>query len=276
MRYSLRGSHLREIEIISQSVDNLLKRLNSAFRNEQDAKEKLIVAIRAQSQSELRNYRSQINPHFVFNTLECIRSMAHRHKQPDMETIISSMALMFRYSFYARDPVPLSQELENVSNFINVAAISYKENYSLVIRAGKEALQRKVLSMILQPLVENSIFHGFYDNTNQYKHILIRAFCDSKDGRLVVSVTDNGEGLSSECLAFQNKRLLMAGNGNAASAEEGALYNICQRMKLSFGANFDMKISSKKGKFTKVEMKIPEDPEFFLFLETNKEKPCTV
>jgi two-component system sensor histidine kinase YesM len=187
--------------------------------------------------------------------------MACQRDDGDMETVISSLALMFRYSLYARTMVLFSQELEHVHNYIKVLNVIHSGKYQLDIRVGKRALSRTVLSMILQPLAENAVFHGFAGRTDKNNRIVIRAFCARRDGVLVVSVFDNGEGLSVEELAALTAQIHGPENNEPDLEGRKALQNIYRRMTMSFGGNFSMNVKSKKGSFTKIEMHIPEKSE---------------
>jgi two-component system sensor histidine kinase YesM len=261
LKYRINGSHLREIELISHSVGRLLERLDNSFRREQDANRLMIEAVSARAKAEFMGYRAQINPHFLFNTLECVRSMAHKRNDEDMETIINSLASMFRYSLFSHPLVPLAQELEHVVNFIRVMNIIRGSittpKYHLKIRAGKQVRNFPIPSMILQPLAENSIFHGFFDHTCRDNTISILAQCRKKTGNLSIRVTDNGDGMTEDELTALNRRI-RAGGENAADIEgHDTLGNIYRRMCYYFKDNFSMIVKSKKNYYTKVELLIP-------------------
>ncbi|GHU07532.1 hypothetical protein FACS1894151_02010 [Spirochaetia bacterium] len=269
------GPRLIEIERVSRSVDSMLNRLDNAFANEQRVQRRLLEAVTAQARAEFNSYRAQINPHFLFNTLECMRAMAHNRREKEMESLVSSIAQIFRYSLYAKTTVPLLQELDHIRSFMNVINIRYGGCYRLNIIAGSEAEQHTVLSMSLQPLVENAVVHGLAGKNIAIKNITVQAFCT--DGNLVVRITDNGCGISKEETEMLNRDF--ANNNVADSITEGAndlnhhaLHNICRRMKLCFGGNCYVHIKSRKNFYTSVELSIPGKME--LELPENREALC--
>jgi sensor histidine kinase YesM len=265
LKYRIGDSRLSEIELISHSVERLLERLNNSFRREQEATRLMIEAITARAKAEFIGYRAHVNPHFLFNTLECVRSMAHKRNDEEMETIISSLASMFRYSLFAHPLVPLAQELEHVVNFIKVMNIirssPSKQKYHLKIRVGKQSRNFPVPSMILQPLAENSIFHGFFYHTGGDNVISIYAQYSGKTGNLSIRVTDNGEGMTEAELAALNRRIQTGGGNETGSGEHDTLYNIHRRMNYYFNDGFSMYIKSKKNSYTTVELLIPRATE---------------
>jgi two-component system sensor histidine kinase YesM len=253
----LRSPRLKELEIIFRSAGLMLKRINTAVMREQEANGKLLEAVTAQAQAEFMSYRTQINPHFLFNTLECMRAKARSSKDPDLETMISSMSRMFRYSLYAKPMVSFSLELEHMQNYMRVINIRSGGRYTLKTRVSTAAMDRLVPSMILQPLVENSITHGFVALSQNNCVIFLEATCSGYPGEpMRLRLADNGAGM-------ENPEVLLS-----SLEEEGyrtgithALYNILKRMRLSFGSGFHFAIKSKAGHYTVIEMLIPAEAE---------------
>jgi two-component system sensor histidine kinase YesM len=272
LKYNIHGPHLREIELISHSVGRLLERLDASFRREQEANRLMIEAVSARTRAEFIGYRSHINPHFLFNTLECVRSMAHKRNDEDMETIISSLASMFRYSLFARPLVPLAQELEHTAHFIRVMNIvrgsPLTPRYLLKISAGKQARNFPVPSMILQPLAENSLFHGFFGRRGGDNTIRIQARYGGKTGALSVRVSDNGEGMTETELADLERRIQAGGGRDIDIEGHNTLRNIYRRMDYYYKGGFSMTVESKKNMYTRVTLLFPS--------AAPGEKPCTV
>lgn len=250
---------LAELRLIARSANSMLDRMNQAFRQEQETQAKLYQAINAQSKAEFMGYRSQINPHFLFNTLECMRSMAHSKGESDLETLVSAMALTFRYSLYSESMTRLASELSHVRSYFQVVSIRFPRRYSLRISAGPEALEHVMLSMVLQPIVENAISHAF-SNRESGCQIVIQAR-RQEDGSLFLRIADNGRGMDSgELERLEGQMRLGEGEPQTGRSSIG-LHNIYQRMKLTFGSHFHIRFRSKKGFYTVVELVIPESPQ---------------
>lgn len=252
----IREPKLEELQVISRAVNHMLDRLHASFLQKQQAQDLLYEAIHAQGQAEMMAYRNQINPHFLFNTLECIRSMAHSRGVKDIETLISSMALMFRYSLYSGALVPFSQEITHVQNYFDVVRIRFSGKYTLLTRMNDDALGHMTLSMILQPIVENCVNHAFLERDEDCR-VLLTAHLNSKGG-LVVRVIDNGSGMDEEQLEKLERRMRYGEGEPKEGRSSIGLHNIFKRMKLTFGNHFHIRFRSRKGAYTVVELIIPE------------------
>jgi two-component system sensor histidine kinase YesM len=266
----LRRTRLEELELISHSVGLMLGRINGAVQREQEANEKLLGAVTAQAQAEFMSYRTQISPHFLFNTLECMRAMARSSKDTDLETMISSMSRMFRYSIYAKPMVSLSMELEHMQNYMKVMNIRGGGRYTLKTSISEAAMDHLIPSMILQPLVENSITHGFADAPRSNCVILLEASCagncvakgaEGPGEPLLIRLSDNGCGIESGAL---ETLLCSLEREDGSSGAVHALHNIFRRMRLSFGNSFHFNIKSRQGYYTVIEMHIPGETELVI------------
>jgi len=249
---------LRELRLIARSANRMLDRLDQAFRQEQETQARLYQAINAQSKAEFMGYRSQINPHFLFNTLECMRSIAHSRGESELETLVSAMALTFRYSLYSDSMTHLAQELSHVRSYFQVVSIRFPGRYALRVSVGPEAMEHAMLSMVLQPIVENAITHAFNDRENGCQ-IVIQAF-PYKEGALLLRVADNGRGMDQAELDRLDRQMRQGEGEPQTGRSSIGLHNIFQRMKLTFGSHFHIRFRSKKGYYTVVELVIPESP----------------
>jgi two-component system sensor histidine kinase YesM len=116
-----------------------------------------------------------------------------------------------------------------------------------------------VLSMLLQPLVENSISHGFFDKENQNNYLLVKAFYDKGEDRLVIRIADNGEGMEPHEIDTLYQSFNRPDGENSDSESNIGLHNIFSRMKIAFGERFKMIIKSKKGLYTVIELHVPKN-----------------
>ncbi|WP_305116555.1 sensor histidine kinase [Acutalibacter muris] len=250
---------LVELQLIARSANRMLDRIDQSFRQEQETQAKLYQAINAQSQAEFMGYRNQINPHFLFNTLECMRSMAHSRGERELETLVSAMALTFRYSLYSDSMTRLAQELNHVQSYFQVVNIRFPGRYSLKISAAPETLEHATLSMVLQPIVENAISHAFSSRESGCR-VAIQAR-RQENGFLLLRVADNGQGMSPEELRQLDRQMRHGDSEPQGGRSSIGLHNIYQRMKLTFGSHFHIRFHSREGFYTVVELVIPPSPQ---------------
>lgn len=258
-RSHIQGTKVLELQELADGINQTLDSIEYAHSKEREAQYKLYQAIIEQNYALLYAYQNQINPHFLFNTLECMRSMArHYHVEP-LEKLVSSLAPMFRYSLRSNIVVSLSEEIEHVKNYINIMQQRTQNNCKLRILIPAEAITHPILAISLQPIVENSITHAFKEEKNLcIIQIQGKIIHESGIDMLIVRITDNGCGISEKELVTLQTSL--QGKYNIEKTSSIGLSNIAKRLKLVFGEYSELTIKSREGYFTSVELKIPEKP----------------
>ena len=265
---------LHELRPISNTLNKTVLSLRDAFQREQELITNNYEALLAQTKAELLAYRSQINPHFLFNTLESVRSLARHYHVKPVETLVSNLSQLFRYSLYTPMIVPLSTETANLDNYLAIMEIRFPNRYHFKRDYAPKTLSWPVLSMFLEPLAENILQHAFVGRTNGV--ILLRSFC--RDGLLVIQVADNGIGMDKITLNWVTEQMRQASavpaaqhtNGSVRSEKSGTtepaitpysigLSNIYRRMKLAFGEQADILIRSKENHYTVIEVIVPPE-----------------
>ncbi len=251
----LKEPHAKEMKFLAQQINGMLDRIDNSAQQEQKTREQLYQLKIAQQESEMIAYRSQINPHFLFNTMECIRSMAQYYNAEPIEEIVSAMASLLRYSLYAKQNVPLNEEIQNVTHYLTILSIRFPDKYVFTPDISEEAGLREIPPMILQPIVENSIKHGFdgFIPTDGCKIAIKAAVVDYV---LEISVRDNGKGIGKEKLAK------IAEDFSVFKEEEKrdsiGLHNIYRRLKLTNDKN-EMTIETEENSFTEIKISIVSD-----------------
>ena len=259
----LHEPRLKEFLILARHINKMLDRLEASVQEQKQAREKLYKASLLQQKTEMVAYRSQINPHFLFNTMECIRSMAQFYKNDLIEQIVSAMAKMFRYSLYAKSIVPLSQEIDHIKQYMTVINIRYPDFFTLKLRISEQADSCLMPSMLMQPLVENSVKHAFHQSTEskgshpnpmqKKQHIIqIKAWIDDA-ALLHIQITDNGRGMTDDELAALKIQNHSPEENHKQSKDSIGVQNIYRRIKLLNSGN-KITFSSKYGYYTKVHL----------------------
>jgi two-component system sensor histidine kinase YesM len=247
-----------ELQHLARNINRMLNRIEKANQQEKIMQHQLYQAAIIQNEAELHAYRSQINPHFLFNTLECIRSIARHYRILPIEKMIRSMSRMFRYSLHARPVVTLEEELQHIQNYFTVMNERFPGRYQLRIHADEHARAHQMLSMILQPLAENCISHGFAQSKKSACILLVEGIVDAQN-LLTIRITDNGTGIQPEQL-HQLQKMLQAPPAPITEnlTDKIGVSNIFQRLRLTFGGSFQMQIRSVSGFYTSVILQIPD------------------
>ncbi|WP_075980388.1 sensor histidine kinase [Bacillus massilinigeriensis] len=198
----------------------------------------------AKQEAELNYLTSQINPHFLYNTLGALYSMAKR-VEPNLAKAIISMSRFFRYSLTdGQDEITVDEAVKNITYYIDLLNIRNPDKYTLDVFIESEAATSIIPKLILQPIVENAVKHGI-EKTSRKGVITITVTLLSKD--LLISITDNGIGMSESELNRIKERLKGKSERNQKYISDGsnyALVNIYKRLQLKYGDDFQFTIAS--------------------------------
>jgi len=233
-----------EIGILAQSFNEMLERIS--FLMEQVYNEQ-----KKERELELIALQSQINPHFLYNSLESICALSKLNRNEDAYTLGKALAMFYRGVLSRGKPfVTIKEEIDTLIHYFTIQETRYRGKFSYRICVGKELYDKRIVKLTLQPLVENAIYHGL-KNVRRVGSIWILGKVESQD-RIVLTVVDNGIGMSRE----QIEEVLS--NGKRGDIGPGyGLRNVDQRIKLSFGDAYGLKIESRPGYYTKVHVLIP-------------------
>lgn len=210
-----------------------------------------------QKEAEMISYQSQINPHFLYNTLDTIRSKAIIERDYVVADMLKTLALIFRYRINGRPFTTLEDELKNAENYLKIQQFRFGNHFHVETQVDDPTQMLNILipRLTLQPIIENSIHHGL-ESLPGGGTIRIHAYF-SAPNRLVIRVEDNGIGIDPEALKDLNLKLIQSSivrdNGSIGGI---ALININARLKLCFGSESGITIYSAKNKGTVIEMVI--------------------
>jgi two-component system sensor histidine kinase YesM len=205
-------------------------------------------------EAELHVLQEQIKPHFLYNTLETIRYMARRRGADDVEDIVVALTKLFRIGLSRGvETIALREELEHAGSYLFIQSTRYAGKFDYAIEADDGVLDRKVLRLILQPLVENAIYHGIKEKRGRGS---IRVAARESGASLLLSVEDDGIGMDDGRQAAL--RAVIAGERPSPTPSEGfGVYNVNERLRLSFGPQFGIRFESAEGRGTRFEILHP-------------------
>lgn len=245
-----------EMVSVSHEFNSMMEEVNSLTHRLLNTSSKLYEAELETKQAELAYLRSQINPHFLYNTLESIKGIAADNEVPEIINMTKALGKVFKYSAKGSDTVLLEEEVKVVKSYIYIQLIRFENRFSVTYNISDEALLCNVPKMILQPIVENSIFYGL-EPLRDKGELTIDAKLDSEDN-LIIVVEDNGKGMDDVSLTNIRKQL---DNDDSSTLWENTrsigLSNVNNRIRLRYGKGYGLTIDSEDDKGTKVTYKLP-------------------
>lgn len=238
-----------EIGMLGNHFKRMIAKINQLIEKEY----KLEIENKA---SQLRVLRSQINPHFLYNSLQSIGTLALQWKAFPVYSLLTALSNIMRYSMNMReDTVPFTKELKHAKSYLLLQKQRFAEQFEFHMNISEEVNQQVVPKMILQPIVENCFKHGFVE---QEKKALILLDVYLKDENLICVIEDNGKGVSEEELNRIKHTLFGNESKELETAKESiGLKNIYDRLQIYYHNKASMIITSKTGEGFSVTVKIP-------------------
>lgn len=253
--FSLRVPVRRNDEIgrIAMNFNAMQDELQHLFES------KYLYQIRLQ-EMQLAMLYSQINPHFLYNTLDSIKAMADYYKVQEIGAMAQSLADMFRYNTKNRDDVvTLQEELVQIEAYMNIQQIRFDDKLDYETDIEEELYSFPLLKMTLQPLVENAVFHGIERKRGKG---LIRIAARREGEQIELVVTDDGVGISESRLAELKARLRPSALSEPALEPAGGggigISNVYSRYAIRYGSRFEMSVDSRKGRGTRITIRLSE------------------
>lgn len=244
-----------EINHIASWVNSMLERLKISTEENIRTQQQLYEIEISKKQAELYSLRNQINPHFLYNTLQCMRGIAIENDVPDLADMATALFEIFRYSIKGGNWTSIQKELHIARQYLSVFEFRYEGNFAYQIEADDEVMELSIPKMTLQPILENSIQHGFSNHQGKMR-IEIRVWLE--DGSVVIRIADNGDGMTPARLE-EVCRMLAENAERPQEISQAASYgldNINRRMKLIFGDRYTLAIDLP-GQGTQVRITIP-------------------
>ena len=232
-----------EIGSLTKSFDVMTHRIHELMeQNVHEQEEK--------RRSELKALQSQINPHFLYNTLDSIIWMAEGKKNEEVVLMTASLARLLRQSISNEDEVvPIANEVEYARGYLTIQKMRYKDKLEFQIEVDSSILYIPLIKLVLQPIIENAIYHGL-----KYKEskglLIVKGFM--KDGNAVLQVIDDGVGMDEETLAHIYDKHKVNYHSNGVG-----VYNVQKRLKLYYGEDYGITYTSELDKGTTATITIP-------------------
>lgn len=235
----------------SEEIRHLGKSIQESYKQNLSLMKRVVWEQNERRKSELDVLQSQINPHFLYNTLDSITWMIEGEKNEEAAFMITQLAKLFRISLSkGHTIISIRDELQHAQSYMNIQKIRYKNKFEVVFDIDPEILDHCVVKLVLQPILENAINYGI----REMDGCGIIKICGKKaDDRIILSVSDNGMGIPDDEIGFLLKdtnRIRKRGSGVG-------LVNVNNRIKILFGGQYGLYIESELDEGTTVYINIP-------------------
>lgn len=243
-----------ELEQAHSEMGEIGARLNELGLGFQQLLTETIALHDERTRIEMDLLQSQVNPHFLYNTLNSVHYMAVTQKNTGIEKMVRSLvSLLKNISKGVSDKIPLAEELSLLDDYINIQSIRYMGAFEYVCSVPQALREYKIIKFTLQPLVENAIFHGIVPK-GAFGVVTVDAF--EEDDFLVLTITDDGVGMTEEAAAA----LLQPKQKSSSSSMVGiGLDNVNRRLRLTYGRGAGLTVESVLGEYTKISVRISKE-----------------
>ncbi|KWX69854.1 cache domain-containing sensor histidine kinase [Paenibacillus jilunlii] len=236
-----------ELQQISQSFNNMCDRLESYIQT-------VYISEIKQKNAQLVALQAQINPHFLYNTLESIRMKAISSGARDAGQMIYILATMFRHLIKKQTHVTLAEEIELCGMYLALIQYRYENKLQVETNIEMQVAGSIVVKLLIQPVIENYIVHGFRANDDDNRISITAA---EQERHIIIRVKDNGKGIGQEKLTELSKALQSEGEAPSLSNDSLGLKNVHERIRLNYGSQFGISVISEQDKGCEVIIEIP-------------------
>lgn len=234
-----------EIQIVEKQFNHMMDELEQSVKKEKEANER-------RHKAEIAALEAQINPHFLYNTLDTINWMAIDRDEYEISNSITSLAKILRYGIdYSDGEVTVSRETEWLKQYLFLQQTRMKDMFECEIHVAQDVSDWKIHKLLFQPFVENAIFHGF--KTKKGMHIL-RVSIEPEGNYLKILIWDNGSGMPDELTETLNQGIFPKGKDRECIGMENAV----TRLQMYYGDEASVRITSRPGEFTSIVIRIPK------------------
>lgn len=235
-----------EIQHLGKSIKKMADQIRNLMRD-------MVEEHESKRKNELNTLQAQINPHFLYNTLDIIVWMIEDERQDEAVRVVTALARFFRISLSkGKTIITVADELEHVRNYLMIQKMRYKNRFQYQIIAAPEVMDLATIKLVLQPLTENAIYHGmeFMDGEGE---IIIKAYLEEDE--LYLSVSDNGLGMTPEMI-----ERLLKGDVSSKKGSGIGIKNVNERISVYFGMEYGLRIDSTPDEGTTIIIHLPKKP----------------
>lgn len=240
---------------VYNELDDLSESFNHMVNQIKNLMEDIVKVEKNKSELELEVLHAQINPHFLYNTLNTIRWMAKIKGEDSISDALLALVKLLRVSIsFGNDMITLQEEIKYIENYILIQRLRFNQLFEIFYDIKEEHKEINIPKLILQPIVENSLIYGIDEAENREEPVIIEIFSREKDDNIEIVVRDNGNGIEEEVLNNIFKR-----ESSINRFSKVGLNNVNQRLKLYFGDEYGLHIASSLKEGTTVTIRVPNN-----------------
>lgn len=237
-----------EMGELGEQLNKMLDRIQELM--DENMKRQMLV-----KNSEIRALQNQINAHFIYNVLESIKMMAEIDEKYEISDAITALGKLLRYSMrWVSGNVKLEEELEYIKSYMVLINLRYDYEIILSLNLPEELLSQEIPKMSLQPIVENAILHGI-EPLSEDSTIYIKGWVEKDD--CIIEISDTGQGMTDAQVRALEDKINGAVEESGGDGHGIGLKNVQDRIHMSFGGNYGIRIASKYGCYTKIAIRLP-------------------
>ncbi|HZH62348.1 MAG TPA: sensor histidine kinase [Metabacillus sp.] len=238
-----------EIGMLGRSFNHMIRKINELLSLTEKQE-------RQKREAELRSLQAHIKPHFLYNTLDTISWMARKRGADDVSDVVTALSKLFRIGLNkGHDIIFVKEEITHIQSYLSIQKARYRDKLNFSIDIDPSIQDVQILKLVLQPIVENAIYHGIKERKGP-GYIAIKANTENED--LVLTVTDDGKGIPEEKLTKLNERLDTIYKHHEQKVDFGyGMMNVQARIKLTYGEDYGIQIGSQLDVGTTVTIRLP-------------------
>ena len=244
--------HVDELDTLAGNLNTMTEQIDVLIKKNMEEQKNF-------QKAEMKALQAQITPHFLYNTFDTIVWLAEEEKTEEVVKITKAFSDFLRISLSrGHEWITISQELDHIRNYLTIQKIRYADILNYTIEADQELLDFKIIKLVLQPLVENAIYHGIKNKRGRGILTVKVAFTDQSHESIVFSVEDNGAGFTEERLKQVREELSTGSQDSEKLSSVYGLYNVNKKLRLYYGEQTSgLMIESEEKKGSKISFVVP-------------------
>ena len=234
-----------EIGDLIDTYNYMTRKMDQLMADQAKAAEELRIA-------EFHSLQAQINPHFLYNTMDMINWLAQQGRTEEISSAVQSLSRFYKLTLSRKQSIStIARETEHVTIYLQIQNMRYHDSISFVSDIPDELMEYQIPKLTLQPIIENSVLHGILEKPDKSGTIVLTGWIE--DSSIVLLISDDGVGIPSEKLAT-----ILSGEGVSSSGGTNiAVHNTHRRLQILYGSDYGLTYSSTPGNGTEVEIRIP-------------------